>query len=95
VSTAPFARAALILALLGAPARPDGAERPPRPVAEPEPGPGQPGPLTGACYLTFGERQDCIADTSESDCRRRCDDLLCDSYAWRDRLPCWNWGYGG
>ncbi len=51
--------------------------------------------LMGACYLRFGERLDCVGETTEAECRRRCDELLCDDFAWLDRRPCWNWGYGG
>jgi len=96
MSTGRRLRAALVVALLAAPAASGGAERP-QPAGEPRPGPGQatPDALRGACYLTFAERRECVADTTEPECRQSCDTLLCDSYAWLDRLPCWNWGYGG
>lgn len=51
--------------------------------------------LTGACYLRFADTVDCVGETTEAECRRRCDELLCDDYHWLDRRPCWNWGYGG
>jgi hypothetical protein len=49
----------------------------------------------GACYCRAGETLTCVSDLSEPDCRRRCDEALCDDWFWRERLPCWNWGYGG
>lgn len=49
----------------------------------------------GACYCRAGETLACTNDLSESDCRRRCDEALCDDWFWKERLPCWNWGYGG
>jgi hypothetical protein len=96
MSTTPFGGAALIVALLAAPGPSSPAEPPPPASGEVQSIAPQrtPGALTGACYLTFGERLECLEDASEGECRQRCDDLLCDSYTWRDRLPCWNWGYG-
>jgi hypothetical protein len=52
-------------------------------------------PFLGACYCRAGETLKCTADLTEPDCRRRCDDALCDDWFWKERLPCWNWGYGG
>jgi len=49
----------------------------------------------GACYCRAGETLQCTSDLSESECRRRCDEALCDDWFWKERLPCWNWGYGG
>jgi len=49
----------------------------------------------GACYCRAGETLSCTNDVSERDCRRRCDEALCDEWFWKERLPCWNWGYGG
>jgi len=49
----------------------------------------------GACYCRAGETLGCTNDLSESECRRRCDEALCDDWFWKERLPCWNWGYGG
>jgi hypothetical protein len=54
-----------------------------------------PRPLLGACYCRVGETLTCSSDLTEPDCRRRCDDALCDDWFWKERLPCWNWGYGG
>ena len=49
----------------------------------------------GACYCRAGETLSCTNDLSERDCRRRCDEAFCDDWFWKERLPCWNWGYGG
>jgi hypothetical protein len=49
----------------------------------------------GACYCKAGTTLQCTADLTERECRRRCDEALCDDWFWRERLPCWNWGYGG
>jgi hypothetical protein len=49
----------------------------------------------GACYCRAGAALQCTADLTERDCRRQCDEAACDDWFWRDRLPCWNWGYGG
>ena len=53
------------------------------------------GPLQGACYLHFADKIECVGETTEPECRERCDYLLCDVYNWLERRPCWNWGYGG
>ena len=52
-------------------------------------------PLLGACYCRVGETLKCTGDLTEPNCRRQCDDALCDDWFWKERLPCWNWGYGG
>jgi hypothetical protein len=52
-------------------------------------------PFLGACYCRVGQTLHCTSDLSEPDCRRRCDEALCDDWFWKERLPCWNWGYGG
>ena len=52
-------------------------------------------PFLGACYCRAGETLKCTSDLTERDCRRRCDEALCDDWFWKERLPCWNWGYGG
>ena len=52
-------------------------------------------PFLGACYCRAGETLKCTGDLTERDCRRRCDEALCDDWFWKERLPCWNWGYGG
>lgn len=49
----------------------------------------------GACYCRAAGELSCTANLTESDCRRHCDEALCDDWFWRERLPCWNWGYGG
>ena len=51
--------------------------------------------LGGACYCRAGAALHCTANLTELDCRRQCDEALCDDWFWRERLPCWNWGYGG
>jgi hypothetical protein len=61
------------------------------PAAEP---PGRE-PFRGACYCRAQKSLHCAADLTEADCRRRCEDALCDDWFWKERLPCWNWGYGG
>ena len=54
-----------------------------------------PAPLVGACYCRAAGTLRCTSDLTETDCRRRCDEALCDDWFWNERLPCWNWGYGG
>ena len=49
----------------------------------------------GACYCRAAGSLHCTSNLSEADCRRRCDEALCDDWFWKERLPCWNWGYGG
>jgi hypothetical protein len=61
------------------------------PAAEPP----RPGGSRGACYCRMAAALLCTADLTEPDCRRQCDEALCDDWFWKDRLPCWNWGYGG
>jgi hypothetical protein len=51
--------------------------------------------LLGACYCRVGQTLQCTSNLSEPDCRQRCNDALCDDWFWKERLPCWNWGYGG
>jgi hypothetical protein len=53
------------------------------------------GGARGACYCRMAAALLCTADLTEPDCRRQCDEALCDDWFWKDRLPCWNWGYGG
>jgi hypothetical protein len=57
--------------------------------------PARPGGSRGACYCRMADTLQCTADLTEPECRRRCDEALCDDWFWKDRLPCWNWGYGG
>ena len=49
----------------------------------------------GACYCKTGTTLQCTGNLTERDCRRQCDEALCDDWFWKERLPCWNWGYGG
>jgi hypothetical protein len=51
--------------------------------------------LYGACYCRAAGALHCTANLSERECRRQCDEALCDDWFWKERLPCWNWGYGG
>jgi hypothetical protein len=55
----------------------------------------EPSALRGACYCREGAALHCTANLTERDCRRQCDEALCDDWFWKERLPCWNWGYGG
>jgi hypothetical protein len=55
----------------------------------------QSGPLRGACYCRTARALQCTGDLTEEECQRRCDERLCDEWFWKERLPCWNWGYGG
>lgn len=52
-------------------------------------------PLRGACYCRAGHETVCIADVTERECKRQCDEGLADDWLWLERRPCWNWGYGG
>ena len=51
--------------------------------------------LRGACYCRADEALHCAANLTEPECRRQCDEALCDLWFWKERLPCWSWGYGG
>ena len=51
--------------------------------------------LQGACYCRAAGALHCTPNLSERECRRQCDEALCDDWFWKERLPCWNWGYGG
>jgi hypothetical protein len=53
------------------------------------------GVLRGACYCRMAQNLECSANLTERDCHRQCDAALCDDWFWKERLPCWNWGYGG
>jgi hypothetical protein len=61
------------------------------PAAEPP----RPDGLRGACYCRMAASLECSPNLTEADCRRQCDEALCDDWFWKERLPCWNWGYGG
>jgi hypothetical protein len=52
-------------------------------------------PWKGACYCRAAGALECTPDLTERECRRRCDEALADDWFWKERLPCWNWGYGG
>lgn len=52
-------------------------------------------PFAGACYCRAAGALQCTGGLTERECRRRCDEKLCDDWFWKERLPCWNWGYGG
>jgi hypothetical protein len=49
----------------------------------------------GACYCRAAGELSCTANLTEAECDRRCREALCDDWFWRERLVCWNWGYGG
>ena len=51
--------------------------------------------LPGACYCRAAGELMCTAGLTEPECRRRCAEAFCDEWFWLERLPCWNWGYGG
>ena len=52
-------------------------------------------PWWGACYCRANRTLECTPNLTERECRRRSDEALCDDWFWKERLPCWNWGYGG
>jgi hypothetical protein len=51
--------------------------------------------LTGACYCRAQRELHCTPGLTKVDCDRRCAEAVCDDWFWLERLPCWNWGYGG
>jgi len=51
--------------------------------------------FVGACYCRSAGTLECAGGLTERECRQRCDEALCDDWFWKERLPCWNWGYGG
>ena len=51
--------------------------------------------FTGSCYCRAEGKLTCTPDLTLAVCQRRCDEELCDDWFWKERLPCWNWGYGG
>lgn len=77
-------RLALAAFLVGAPAA---ESRAADPAARSE--------FVGSCYCRSESRLSCTAELTLGECRRRCDEQLCDDWYWKERLPCWNWGYGG
>ncbi len=63
----------------------------PRPVADGT----VPAELRGACYCRAGGDLMCMANLTGRECALRSRQALCDEWFWKERLPCWNWGYGG
>ena len=53
------------------------------------------GPARGACYCRAAGDTVCVAELTERECRRHCEDGLADDWLWLERRACWNWGYGG
>lgn len=51
--------------------------------------------LRGACYCRAKAELLCTADLTERECDRASKHALCDDWFWKERLACWNWGYGG
>jgi hypothetical protein len=51
--------------------------------------------FAGACYCRAAGTLECTGNLTERECRQRCDEAFCDDWFWKERLPCWNWGYGG
>ena len=51
--------------------------------------------LRGACYCRAGNELMCTERQTERECDLRSKEALCDEWFWKERLPCWNWGYGG
>lgn len=37
----------------------------------------------------------CTAHLTARECELRSTQAFCDEWFWKERLPCWNWGYGG
>ena len=64
-------------------------------AADPGQAPRPPTVFVGACYCRAEGELRCTPGLTERDCQRRCDEALCDDWFWKERLPCWNWGYGG
>ena len=49
----------------------------------------------GACYCRGGGELMCAANLTARECELRSRHAFCDEWFWKERLPCWNWGYGG
>jgi hypothetical protein len=49
----------------------------------------------GACYCRAQRELLCTANLTAHQCDLRSKEALCDDWFWKERLPCWNWGYGG
>jgi hypothetical protein len=52
-------------------------------------------PYRGACYCRMEGRVECTDNLTERQCDLQAAQALCDDWFWLERLPCWNWGYGG
>jgi hypothetical protein len=51
--------------------------------------------LRGACYCRAMGELNCVGVLTQAACNKQCAEALCDDWFWMERLPCWNWGYGG
>jgi len=51
--------------------------------------------LRGACYCRAQRELMCTADLTARECEHRSTHAFCDEWFWKERLACWNWGYGG
>ena len=49
----------------------------------------------GACYCRAQRELTCAANLTARECDLRSKQALCDDWFWKERLACWNWGYGG
>jgi len=49
----------------------------------------------GACYCRAQRELMCTPNLTARQCDLRSKEALCDDWFWKERLPCWNWGYGG
>ncbi len=49
----------------------------------------------GACYCRAMGELNCVGVLTQAACNKQCAEALCDDWFWMERLPCWNWGYGG
>ncbi len=51
--------------------------------------------LPGACYCRAMDQLKCVGVVTQAECNKQCAEALCDDWFWMERMPCWNWGYGG
>jgi len=51
--------------------------------------------FAGACYCRAKTDLMCTPNLTARECELRSTLALCDDWFWKERLPCWNWGYGG
>jgi hypothetical protein len=49
----------------------------------------------GACYCRVDTQLMCTANLTDRECDLISKQTFCDEWFWKERLPCWNWGYGG